>query len=206
MTHSFSSISTFEKCPRHYEAQYILKTVRFTGSDATREGERIHKALEKYIDGSSDEPPRRVPSDGLHDVLRGLYPHGMVQVEQEVAVTKDLTPCGFWDKEAYLRGKIDVSLALPDSVTAWDWKSGKRRNNALQASVYSVLLSPLAKPVTIYFDYLDQGRDAPITGKPQDVPSVMQKAEAIDGSTVFPPRPSPLCRWCPVTNCEFNQA
>ena len=73
MTHSFSSISTFEKCPRHYEAQYILKTVRFTGSDATREGERIHKALEKYIDGSSDEPPRRVPSDGLHEVLRALY-------------------------------------------------------------------------------------------------------------------------------------
>lgn len=206
MAHSFSSISTFEKCPRHYEAQYILKTVKFTGSEATRRGDRIHKELEEYVKGERGEQPSAVPSDGLHEVLRALYPHGMVQVEQPVAVTKDLEPCGFWDKEAYLRGKLDVTVHLPEEVQAYDYKSGKRRNNALQASVYSVLLSPLAKPVTIWFDYLDQGRDKPIPGKPEDVQTVMQKAAAIDAAQVFPPRPSPLCRWCPVTNCEFNEA
>lgn len=206
MTHSFSSISTFEKCPRHYEAQYILKTVKFTGSEATRRGDRIHKELEEYVSRKTDTPPSSAPADGLHEVLRALYPAGIVQVEQALAVTKDLKPCGFWDEQAYLRGKLDVTVHLPDEVLAYDYKSGKRRDNKLQAATYSVLLAPLGKPTKFFFDYLDQGRDKPIPGKPEDAQTVMQKAAAIDAAQVFPPRPSPLCRWCPVTNCEFNAA
>lgn len=123
MAHSFSSISTFEKCPREYEARYVLKTVKFDGNEHTRRGDRIHKELENYIKG---EPvvPTEAPTDGLHEVLREIRARetAPVHVEQNLAITRGLEPCGFWDKQAYLRGKLDVTLHMPDLVAAFDWK------------------------------------------------------------------------------------
>lgn len=209
MAHSFSSISTFEKCPREYEARYVLKTVKFDGNEHTRRGDRIHKELENYIKG---EPvvPTEAPTDGLHEVLREIRARetAPVHVEQNLAITKGLEPCGFWDKQAYLRGKLDVTLHMPDLVAAFDWKSGKRRNNSLQAAVYSTMLQVTdpGKSIQVYFDYLSNGRDKPIAGTPEDIPLVMAKAEAIDKAEVYPPRPSRLCGWCPVKTCEFNEA
>lgn len=210
MAHSYSSISTFEKCPREYEARYVTKTVKFTGNEHTRRGDRIHKALELYIKGETNTPPvpSEAPADGLHEILRALREHAPVEVEQSLAVTKDLEPCGFWDKEAYLRGKLDVTIHLPGVVLTCDWKSGKRNNNKLQAAVYSTMLQAHApgKQVVTYFDYLDKGRDEPIRGDKGDIAEVMAKAAAVDAATVFPPRPSRLCGWCPVKTCEFNES
>lgn len=211
MAHSYSSISTFEKCPREYEARYVLKTVKFTGNEHTRRGDRIHKALEAYVKGETDTPPAssEAPADGLHEVLRALRATGApVEAERSLAITKDLEPCGFWDKGAYLRGKLDVTIHLPGATVALDWKSGKRSNNKLQAAVYSTMLQAHApgRRVVTYFDYLDKGRDEPILGDKGDIAEVMAKAAAVDAATVFPPRPSRLCGWCPVKTCEFNES
>lgn len=208
MTHSFSSLSKFVNCPRMYEAQYITKEFRDTGSEATRKGEIIHKELEQYIKGETDKQPVAAPVDGLHEVLRGLKASGLpVEVEQDLAIKRDLTPCGFWDKDAYLRGKLDVVVYLPDLTLGKDWKSGKRRNNNFQASTYALLLHSHApgSNVQIFFDYLEKGRDKPIEPTHNDMMEVIKTAMAIDESTVFPPKPSGLCRWCPVLTCEFNE-
>ena len=43
---SHSSLSTFETCPRQYEARYILKTLPYQETVATAWGNAAHDALE----------------------------------------------------------------------------------------------------------------------------------------------------------------
>lgn len=208
MTHSFSSLSKWRNCPRMFEAQYITKEFRDTGSEATRKGEIIHKELEEYVKGETAKAPVSAPADGLHDILRALKERGVpVDVEQELAVRQDLSPCGWWDKDAYLRGKLDVLVDLSEMVLGLDYKSGKRRNNIFQASTYAILIHahhPGAE-VQLYFDYLEKGRDKPIKPKWEEMAEVLHTAKTIDDSTIFPPKPSGLCRFCPVLTCEFNE-
>ena len=57
----------------------------------------------------------------------------------------------------------------------------------------------------IVFDYLNNGRDKPVEGKPSDLEIVRRLTDAVEADGVYPPRPTPLCRWCPVMTCEFNE-
>ena len=208
MIHSFSSISTWAKCPRRYHRQYVERSVKDTGSEATRKGEIVHKEIEDYLKGRRAEPPHIRPADGFVEMLRAL-PAGAVEAERPMAVDRDLRPCDFWDKGGFLRGKLDVVVNLGDVLVAVDWKTGKRRkqDTDLQAKVYSVLLRAAYpdRRVRVVFDYLNNGRDDPVDATPADTGVILSVVDAVEKDTQFPPTPTPLSRWCPVTDCEFNQ-
>lgn len=208
MIHSFSSMSTWAKCPRRYKAQYVERSVKDIGSEATRKGEIVHKEIEDYLKGIREAPPAIRPPDGFVEALR-LLPEGMVQPERPMAVDHDLKPCDFWSRGALLRGKLDVVVSLGDVLLAVDWKTGKRRkqDTDLQAKVYSVLLRSAYpdREVHIVFDYLNNGRDPVIEAKPEDTNAVLSVIVAIEEDKSYPPVPTPLCAWCPVTTCEFNR-
>ena len=53
LTHSFSSLKMYENCPKRYYHQRITKEVVDSGSEATRYGNRVHKALEERLDSDS---------------------------------------------------------------------------------------------------------------------------------------------------------
>ena len=45
--------------------------------------------------------------------------------EQQIALTRNLEPCGWWDKDAWCRGIIDVGVKAKDTVLLADYKTGK---------------------------------------------------------------------------------
>ena len=49
ITWSYSSIKTFDQCPKKYYHLKVAKDVKDTGSDATIYGQEVHKAAEDYI-------------------------------------------------------------------------------------------------------------------------------------------------------------
>ena len=53
VSHSYSSLKMYENCPKRYYHQRITKEVSDSGSEATRYGERVHKALEDRLTGDS---------------------------------------------------------------------------------------------------------------------------------------------------------
>lgn len=116
--YSFSSISTYLQCPRRFQAQYIEKRVRDTGSEASRHGERVHKQLELYVKGESDELPDQRPKDNILDALR----RAGAKAELKVAVSYDFEPRDFWAKDVMLRGLVDVQVEMPGGVVVVDWK------------------------------------------------------------------------------------
>ncbi len=200
MIHSYSSINTWLNCPRQFEAVYLERRVK-SFSDEITYGERVHSEIESYLKGS-DALPRETPQNGLLHLLRGLG----AEPEVSLAVTADLEPASFFGEGARLRGKLDAVLVDPQlGVIAWDWKTGKRRENSLQAAVYSTMLQAHypGERVRVVFDYLSKGSDPPIEGVPEDRRRVVSLMDDIDVAKVFPPRPSGLCPWCPVTDCEY---
>lgn len=203
--HSFSSISTWVQCPKKYEETYILKRWKDEGSAASRRGDVIHKELELYLKGERTERPTLEPQGGLLDMLKTVG----AEAEPQLAVTRDLQPTGFWSDDAWLRGKLDAVIARMEPLTAWDWKSGKKRNNDLQADVYHVLLRgtyPKAGKIRIVFDYLEKGRQPPYQPGEGAIERVTGLTDRIEGATAFPPKPSPLCRgYCPVKNCDYYE-
>lgn len=198
--HSFSSISTYNQCPRKFEELYIHRRWKDKSREISR-GDIIHKELEEYLLGKRKERPTVEPKDGLLDLLV----KAKAQPELSLAVAADMKPVGFWSKGARLRGKLDVVIAGRE-VLAWDWKTGKRRDNSLQADVYYTLLRgnyPKADTIKVVFDYLDKGRQPPYEPNRTAVMRVTETMDRIDRARAFPPRPSPLCGWCSVESCEY---
>ena len=54
LAHSYSSLKMYENCPKRYYHQRITKEVSDSGSEATRYGERVHKALEERLTNDNE--------------------------------------------------------------------------------------------------------------------------------------------------------
>lgn len=210
---SYSSISNFLQCPRKFKEVNV--DYRFKDSSfAINKGIDIHKTIEDYIKGISSAYPL---GDYDHPVIKKLRlsynvekPKGYeIGVEKTFAIDDTYSPCEYKDPKAILRGKIDLYVLTPTVLHVIDWKSGKRRDNKLQATVYDVLthhLLPNGKH-EFTFDYLKEGKDPAISITEKDKDNLVKIIDTIQGSQEFPEKPGPLCKWCPVPKafCPVKQ-
>ena len=209
---SFSSISNYLQCPRKFKEVNV--DYRFKdGSFATKKGEDVHKGIEEYITGVSATYPLGDYEHKAIQDLRVLYnklPAGYgIGVEETFAVDIDGNPVAYKDKNAVLRGKTDVFVLSPERLVVIDWKTGKRRDNRMQATTYDILtkhLLPDGKREFV-FDYLKEGRDPAIEVSQADRDNFWKIINTIEEAKVFPEKPSPLCAWCPVPKafCKYKK-
>ena len=205
---SYSSISNWLLCPRKFKEINVEYNFR-DASFATAKGTDVHKKLEEYVNGKASEYPLDYKHP-LLDTLRTMYAQQKgkpytIQTESMFAVDINGNPVGYKDDNAVLRGKIDLLITSPAEVLVVDYKTGKRRDNTLQASCYGVLTQGLAggKPVSAVFDYLDKGRDEPIKVDKAMRDHVYDLIRDINNCREFPERPNNLCAWCAVATCPF---
>lgn len=208
---SYSSISNYLQCPRKFKEVNV--DYRFTdGTFATQKGEDMHKKIEEYILGLSDTPP--VEGHQVIENLRAManldMPFGCsAGVEQLFAVDINGNKVEYKSPDAVLRGKIDAYVITPSRMVVFDWKTGKRRDNRMQATAYEILAGGLApdRPHDFIFDYLKDGRDPAIQISKEDKENFWKIIKTIQGADVFPEKPSPLCAWCPVPKafCKFKK-
>lgn len=200
LKHSFSSISTYDQCPRKFYELYVERKFK-DSSPALEEGNRVHKALEDYLNGVGPYPDR-APQDELLRKLKSID----AKAEQALGIRADGSPCGFFDNDVYFRGKLDVVFTTPRHANAIDWKTGKVRENALQAKAYALLLSAVHPSLAprITFDYLEKGRTPTYKPTRSEAQEIMHRCKIVDNTERFDPRPGPLCGWCAVTTCEHN--
>ena len=230
---SHSSLSTFETCPRQYEARYILKTLPYQETVATAWGNAAHDALEKFVKASGryDFPDLRHPENGrsLRDyqwagemmLERAARRGGYVLAERSIAVDHNKDTTDYWDKQAWIRGKVDVTILYPalGEAEVFDYKSSaKKKADAAQLKLYSAsAITDYSEVQTVKsgFIWLNFKNDGPV-----DRPAVYSRAElpqlwgVFEGkyaalqnayaTGVFPPKPSGLCKnYCGVEACEF---
>lgn len=206
---SYSSITNFETCPRKHYLTRVAKQVKEPQGEALLWGNTVHKALEQYIGAGVPLPKGCKQYQPLADKLTTKIPTALVLVEQQLAVDADFQPTGWWDRNAWFRGVIDVALIDGERAFLFDWKTGKQKNDFDQLKLFAALTTahyPDVQVLDTAFIWLESKqltretftRDEARTFWSDLVPRVQRLAEAA-AQSVWPARPSGLCRkWCPV--------
>jgi hypothetical protein len=131
---SHSSISAYETCPKQFYELRIAKTVKQEQTKEIVWGNDTHKAAENAVKYNRPLPANMQQYQWALDLVRGMQKTMVVHAELDVAITEAREPTGFWDQDAWVRGKIDV-LAHDEAFTRafnGDYKTGKTRPNSKQ--------------------------------------------------------------------------
>lgn len=214
LTHSYSSIKMFENCPLRYYEQRIKKSVVDPGGEASKHGERIHKSIELKLKGEADLPVDMADYAPLVDAVLRSAEGKTLLVEQELTLTKEMKPTGWWDADAWLRSKLDILVLNNDTAVVADWKTGKRRPDPFQLSLFAAQVfihyPEIEKVRTTLIWLKDKATDSNVYTRKdsstvwEDVLGRIRRIEQADEKNVWPAKPSGLCRFCPCQHfCEY---
>jgi hypothetical protein len=213
---SYSSINLFKQCPHKYYRIRVKKDIVEPESEAMRYGTAVHKAAEDYIKDGTPVPPQFAFMQKPLDVLKAKP--GEKLCEYKMGLTRNLTPCGFFDKDVWWRGVADLIILQGDTALTVDYKTGKSSKFAELKQLEIVSLAifkhfPEVKKVKagLMFLFADDFVKTAYLADSQDelwgswVSDVGQLQASVE-SNMWNPKPNFTCRgWCPVTSCDHNQ-
>lgn len=212
---SFSGVNLYRTCPNQYRAKNWTKEIKFAPTQHTIWGNECHTALEKRIGEKVPLADRFVHLETYAQTIEKLK--GEVSCELELAITEDLKPCGYWDKNAWFRGKLDVLVDQGDKAIITDWKTGTAKPNDFnELRAFSMLTfanRPEVEKTKNVYIWLK--KDSPPTSEivardkmqelVDDLGATIQQIEHSMETDTWKPRPSGLCgQWCDVVSCKHN--
>ncbi len=215
---SYSALTSFETCPWRYYLTRVTKEVQEPETEVLRWGNQVHQAFEDYVkSGGEVNPPYDWFQKWKPVADKILTKDGDIYAEYEAAITEDFEPCGWWDKEAWCRGKFDVVVVNGDEALVLDYKTGKRRPDSDQLKLFALLAFihfPEVQKVKTSFVWLKAGgtdsaeytRDQASELWPEFIHRVQRMQHALKTMSLKKNQ-SGLCRnWCPVpkNKCEFS--
>lgn len=192
----------------------LTKAVVEPQGPALAEGNAFHKAMEDAIKG-----------EGLPAKYRRYIPivqqvkaaPGRKVAEGDFAVTSSFKPTGYWDGNAWFRGKLDLTILRTNSAIVIDWKTGKVKTDGDQLKLFAAATFaayPKIDKVSTAYAWVDHNKMTTANYVRADVPGIwqeflprVQRLERALATGDFPPKPSGLCKdWCPVgrDKCEFS--
>lgn len=217
-TWSYSSLKTFEQCPKKYYHLRVLKDVKDEGSEATIYGQDLHKAAEDYIKVGTPLPPRFGFIQDTVNAIKNIP--GEQHCELKLGVRRTSTgyePCGFFDTGVWWRGIGDVVVVQGDTAFSIDYKTSKNAKYAdlkqldiLAAALFvhfpqvKKIKSALAFVVSnefIHKEHFAEMRDSYFASFEPNLDRLATAQE----TGVWNTNTGPLCKFCPVTSCEHNR-
>ncbi len=216
VTWSHSSLKDYEGCPRRYYEAKVLKKYPFTDTQATIYGKELHEAAEFYI---KDDKPLPQQFAFVKDTLDALKAKpGRKLCEHKMGIRADLSPCDFFNKDVWCRGIADLLIVNDDNLTARviDYKTGNNKYPDREQ------LKLMALMVFAHFPHIRRVEGALLFVVKDDIAKAsfmvgeaeeywwdyrerVARIEQAHESGVWNPKPTPLCGWCPCTDCEYNK-
>lgn len=212
---SYSSLNLFKQCPHKYYRLRVVKDVVDPPAEHLNYGLEVHKAAEEYIRDGKEIPKKYEFIKEHLDRLNHMK--GDKLCEHKLGLTRNLEPCGFFDKEVWWRGVADLLIINGDKAYVIDYKTGKSSKYAdtQQLEILSLALFkhfPQVKKVKagLLFVVAD---DLIKANYEQDNQGVYwskwledtKRLEAAISNNVWNKKPNFSCRsWCAVTDCEHN--
>jgi hypothetical protein len=218
MTWSYSSIKTFEQCPKKYYHTRVVRDFVDVGGPAAQYGTDAHKAAEDYLrDGTALPGKFRFMEEAVNAFAEF---DGEKHVELKLGVRKEeqgFEPCSFDDPNAWWRGIADLIIDQGTLAFVNDWKTGKNARYAdtkqldLLAGA-TFLHFPKVKKIKAALTYVVSGdfiqkehrvelRDSYLGV----FDTALERLEAAKASDVWNAKSSGLCGFCPVVSCEHNR-
>jgi hypothetical protein len=217
---SYSSIKTFDQCPKKYHHLRILKDYKDEDSTATIYGKELHKAAEDYISAGIPIPPQFGFLSETLEALKRIK--GDKHCEIKLGIAKrdgKFVPCDFFAKDVWWRGIADLLIINEEKQTAYlvDYKTSK---NAKYADTKQLDL--LAGAIFTHYPKVMEIKSAllfvvsnEIVKKKHEfmmrlsylnsMEPELTRLEAAIKTNVWNPVSSPLCKFCPVSSCAHNR-
>jgi len=212
---SHSSLKDFEGCARRYHEVKLLKKYPTPETEQIKYGKELHKAAEDYVRDGTPIPEQFAFVKPTIDAL--MTKSGRRYPEFEMALTENLTPCGFKDDAVWVRGIADLLIIDDDNLTAWvvDYKTGNNKYPDVgQLELMSLMVFanfPHIRQVNSALLFVVKETMVKAKMMVEEAPAAWQryrervaKLAACHDNDVWNPNQTPLCGWCPVRSCEFN--
>lgn len=214
LTWSHSALKDYENCARKYHEVRVLRKYKQESTEQIRYGEELHKAAEEYVTGTP-LPPQFQFIQPTIDAL--LAKKGSKHAEIKMALTKELVPCSWTSPDVWVRGVADLLVLDEESKTAWvvDYKTGNNKYpDRGQLDLMALLvfaLYPSIEKVNAALLFVVKNsvvKHKVLRSQVDDLwwqyRERTARIEASHANSVWNPKQSGLCPWCPVTSCEFN--
>jgi RecB family exonuclease len=215
---SFSSLKTFQQCPRKYYHTKILKDVREPDTVATLYGKSAHTVAEEYIRDGVPVPAQFEYMKDMLDQLNAIPGEKLCEVM--LGLTKDLQPCEFHADDVWWHGIADLVVLDEENGIAHsvDYKTSKNARYAdvkqldlVAAAIFakypkiktikSALLFVVSK------EFIKAKHHAEMKEKYLEKPALdVARIEAARENGVWNPISGPLCRFCSIKTCEHNRS
>jgi PD-(D/E)XK nuclease superfamily len=215
---SFSSLKTFQQCPRKYYHTKIARDIVEPDTQATLYGKTAHTVAEEYIRDETPIPPAFEYMKPTLDTLKNIPGEKLCEVK--LGLTESLESCDFDAPNVWWHGIADLVVINPTQTMAYsvDYKTSKSARYADVKQLDLVACGLFAKFPTLQkiksaliftvskeFVKADHHRemvDKYIAKPAQDVARI----EAAKENGVWNPSSGPLCKFCAVKDCEYNRS
>jgi len=204
---TYSRLESFETCPKKFYHLSVAKDYSDPPTEATKWGERVHKAMEDRITIGTPLPEGMQQWQSIADKIASLP--GEKLAETKLAIDRGFQPTDW--KSAWSRGIADLLVTYKNTAVVLDYKTGKRKPSEQLAlyAAYAFAYYPKLERVTTGFVWLKEKKIDKKDFTREEVPVIWQellpkvrKLESAYERDAWPARPSGLCRgWCPVKSC-----
>ena len=214
---SFSSLKTFQQCPRkYYYAKIAPDAIRDPDTTATLYGKAAHTVAEDYISKGTPIPPQFECMQEVLDTLKAIPGEKLCEVR--LGLTKDLKACDFHAPDVWWHGIADLVVINRTTGVAHsvDYKTSKNARYADKRQLDLVACGLFAKfpeikkvksallfVVSKQFIRAEQFAELKDTYIYKSAVDVARIEAAIDNG-VWNPVQGPLCSFCSVKQCEYN--
>jgi hypothetical protein len=215
---SFSSLKTFQQCPKKYYHTKIAKDVVEPDTTATLYGKSAHTVAEEYIRDDKPVPPQFAYMQETLDSLKAIP--GEKHCEMMLGFTKDLKSCEFHAPDVWWHGIADLVVINEEKKMAYsvDYKTSKSARYADVKQLDLVATGIFAKfpkieriksalLFVVSKEFVKAEHHAEMVPKYVEKPARdVARIEAALENGVWNPVQGPLCRFCSVKQCEYNRS
>lgn len=209
---SFSSLKQYINCPKQYHQVKVLKKYETKPTQQMLYGTDVHAALENYAKDGTELPHNYKRFASLVDPL--LEIDGTRYPEYRMALDENKQPCS-WGKY-WVRGIVDLLIVSGDTAFIVDYKTGSDKYPDLKQLRLMALMTfahfPEVKHVKAGLLFVLHNNFIPEEYHRDNMETLwtnftadLQRLETSLQTDVWQPNPTPLCGWCPVTECEFHR-
>lgn len=212
---SYSSIKTFDQCPKKYYHLKVAKDVKDVPGEAADYGTAVHEAAELFIKDGTPIPEKFAYMRPIVEPLAAKQ--GVKHTELKLGVAKTDTgyaPTTFFAKDVWWRGIVDLLIVGGHTAFMIDYKTGKSAKYADMKQ-----LDLMAGAIFVHFPEVQKIKSALAFVVSNEFPKKVHVREKLNqyfsvfddqldqldaaiGNGVWNAKTSPLCGWCPVVKCE----
>lgn len=189
--------------------------------------DRLEKRILRYIPRSNAIKALATDDEAIKMFMRGcnivdeMMWQRDVQAELRVGLDRNLESTDFSSPRVWMRGVIDMLAKGKSEAGIIDWKTGNRRLDRFQADFYATAvfaLFPDVQRITVAYVWLkvwlktdnpDRALDQLVYTRdemPKLGKRLIRASKPIEQDETWEKQPGPLCRWCPVWDCEHSES